>query len=1440
MTEAIASTRQRTGWVRALVGSFAAILLGLGGVVATGVPAQAATASVSISPSTATAESNVPVTFTLSVTCNGPGTCNGLQASFPAAAVTGNAGNTDLSSWIGASSCAGVTRSVSGGQVIFTYPTLSPGTQACNFPVRAPEYTTLNGAQATLTPTVSGPVPTATGAPATLTLTAGHNASMGAGAPNRVLPGAEVVYSVSFVCGGNREYTGDIGLSALHFEAVLPANFVYSGFTPRNALPGTFTSPTVGASGGTLVYDDPTGASCGNPPLTVDNSIVVTIRGTLTGGAGTQGCISASSSFTYIDRSTPDTAAPATSPCTTVVELDTQITKTVGTRTLGNAGQYTSGGNVYPYTFPGDWDQSAASVYYDIRVSTVPTSTASGLSYLINDPLPCLDNVSGNAYVSNAVGVPCANPAFLPTRVTVTGFAPTAADALRLLRADGTTTTVPFAAGGWAMPTTGSPVSEIEFPAFAGEGSNTAGVIAFRVTGSAASTAVPGRLMRNTSTSQPYLSGTSDTLGNPETSSSTVHIVDQGATAGDVGRTIIQPSLAAAMTGTCTANIGLRNGTTRNNYLEITKAPSEAIYIDYLAPAGATVTSSTTITAQIVGASNGRTYSTGAMAATQVPNYNGTNRTLYRWVVPAGVVLVPGLYQITFFNLTLDLGAGCSGTYQNDVTIGYGEPIHQCIFNNYVSASAQDAPLYPTANTQLRANASPVDADNYCGYSAPLNLAAINPGFGITKTVQGSLDASPVPGGTTGTVGASGGEATYAVTFTNSGQSNLTDPVIYDILPRLGDTDATSTGPRNSQYAVRLLLIGTMTAGVTVEYSTASNPCRPEVLPPGLNPGCVDDWSSTAPAPLSSATALRFIYPGTLFVAGGGISSFSVSFDVSTPAIADGAIAWNSVGANADAGGSSVGAAESTLVGLEADGQPTIVKAAGSPTYDAVGGTMDFTYTVTNESGVPVADVSVADQFLDAASGSTPGSISCTLLSGPAGACAGTTTDLQPGQTAVFVMSYTIRQADLDHGQIVDRATVTAEPARGAPLSNTSNLVTVTAVQSPALSLAKSVTPTVVDDAGDAVAYSFLLTNTGNVTLASLSVSELVFGGSGGVPLATCPAGPLAPTASVTCTAGYTFTQDDMDAGSVTNTAVAAAEFDGSGVLSASSSATVTATQTPSLDLVKTADVASLGAAGQAVTYSFLVTNDGNVTIDGIDVQDFLFSGTGTPSAITCPGSELGPADDMTCTMDYVATQADIDSGSLDNSARVIGDDPGGVTVPTPPTSDISIPVLFAPALSIVKTADVNHVSRPGAVIHYEFRVINNGNTTLSGLRVDETSFSGAGTLSAIACPVSVLAPTAQATCTADYTVVAGDARAARLSNSARAVASYSAAGAPVAVTSVTSTAVVAVDPGTRGLAMTGSNEPTWAAGLAGSAVLLGGLLTLLSWRRRVTYTHQR
>ena len=87
--------------------------------------------------------------------------------------------------------------------------------------------------------------------------------------------------------------------------------------------------------------------------------------------------------------------------------------------------------------------------------------------------------------------------------------------------------------------------------------------------------------------------------------------------------------------------------------------------------------------------------------------------------------------------------------------------------------------------------------------------------------------------------------------------------------------------------------------------------------------------------------------------------------------------------------------------------------------------------------------------------------------------------------------------------------------------------------QKPALTLEKTATPTTYDTVGDIIGYSYLVTNTGNVTLAGpLTVAD-------DNATVTCPAGGLTPLASMTCTASHTITQGNLDGGSVKNTATA-------------------------------------------------------------------------------------------------------------------------------------------------------------------------------------------------------------------------------------------------------------------------------------------------------------
>ncbi len=289
----------------------------------------------------------------------------------------------------------------------------------------------------------------------------------------------------------------------------------------------------------------------------------------------------------------------------------------------------------------------------------------------------------------------------------------------------------------------------------------------------------------------------------------------------------------------------------------------------------------------------------------------------------------------------------------------------------------------------------------------------------------------------------------------------------------------------------------------------------------------------------------------------------------------------------------------------------TVVKSAdpSDSGHFTVGQVITYSFVVTNTGNVTLTDVTVDE-------GAFTGSGSLSPVTCPAGAAS-----LAPGAQVTCTATYTVTQADVDAGSITNTATATGTPPSGPPPTSPPSTVTIPAPQNPALTLAKSATPTTVAAAGDTVTYHFLVTNTGNVTLAPVTVTEGAFTGTGTLSPVTCPAGAtsLAPGASVTCTATYTLTQADVDAGSVTNTATATGTPPaGPPVTSPPSTTTVTVPPAPALTVVKSANPATVGAAGDVVTYSFLVTNTGNVTLTDAHPTDTGFTGTGTLSAITC------------------------------------------------------------------------------------------------------------------------------------------------------------------------------------------------------------------------------
>jgi len=267
----------------------------------------------------------------------------------------------------------------------------------------------------------------------------------------------------------------------------------------------------------------------------------------------------------------------------------------------------------------------------------------------------------------------------------------------------------------------------------------------------------------------------------------------------------------------------------------------------------------------------------------------------------------------------------------------------------------------------------------------------------------------------------------------------------------------------------------------------------------------------------------------------------------------------------------------------------------------------------------------------------------------------------------------------LNNGSVTNKATASADGTD----SNQAQ-ATVTANQNPALLLAKSADPTTYDAVGQVISYTFVVTNTGNISLVGpVSVADDQAGDESCPDVSTVGNNDanLDPGETISCTASYSITQADLNSGSVTNLATASAD----GTDSNQAQATVTAIQRPALLLAKSADPGSYDAVGEVITYTFTVTNTGNVSLVGpVVISDDLAADEICPAVSTVGNLDglLDPGETISCTASYSITQADLNNGSVTNKASANADGTDSNQAEATVTANQN------PALLLTKSAD--------------------------------------------------------------------------------------------------------------------------------------------------------
>jgi uncharacterized repeat protein (TIGR01451 family) len=427
-----------------------------------------------------------------------------------------------------------------------------------------------------------------------------------------------------------------------------------------------------------------------------------------------------------------------------------------------------------------------------------------------------------------------------------------------------------------------------------------------------------------------------------------------------------------------------------------------------------------------------------------------------------------------------------------------------------------------------------------------------------------------------------------------------------------------------------------------------------------------------------------------------------------------------------------------------------------------IGSVVTFTYIVTNTGEVSLTNLSLYDNKLGVI---------------PSSACSLSATDILPmGASATCVMTSTAVSGQYSNTAVITMTRIPVNPLISSPPLTRTDIANYygsnASVSLIKLTNGKGGMPEDADNmpgpyigAGLGVTWTYLVTNTGAITLVNLSLVDDVIGA------VTCPVTTLAPYAGTVC-----YATGVAIVGQYTNTGVVSATTPpGSGI-----NMVVTSTNPshyygikPELTVIKLTNgqearsgTGPIVLPGSAVTWTYRVTNTGNVTMTNIALTDDKVG------AISCPLNVLSIGAGMTCTATGTAI-----AGQYINQVTVTGTNPitnGGNITPTVVKTDTSRYIGADPRIVIVKLTNGQDVSAPtgpvvaiGSPVTWTYRITNTGTVTLTNIVLSD---SREGNINPSLCAPSLsglqLSPGASITCN-----LVGTAQTGQYSNTATVTA---------------------------------------------------------------------
>jgi len=431
------------------------------------------------------------------------------------------------------------------------------------------------------------------------------------------------------------------------------------------------------------------------------------------------------------------------------------------------------------------------------------------------------------------------------------------------------------------------------------------------------------------------------------------------------------------------------------------------------------------------------------------------------------------------------------------------------------------------------------------------------------------------------------------------------------------------------------------------------------------------------------------------------------------------------------------------------------------------GDTLKYTITVLNIGNVPTKKVEITDTF----SGGE-GPISNLVYPSDVTYSGGKFTDNEIPAGGAVVITYEYLVVSDDAGEVIRNTAVAELEDHGHDHTDS----TETTVEKKEVKIVKSVDDSTADIT-QTLNYTIAVTNTGNVVLHNVEVTDTMTGATG--KIAFNPVSNITYDGVDTFTIGtigvgstvnihYTYTVPETDAGKTIHNA-AVAEGLGGG----DEEDVVVEPEDKKVSITKTASCGVHAAQiNEIVVYSIAVTNEGNVTLTNVKIADTMTDGRSI-STVALPGdvtydsatrtftvASIAPG--KTAIFTYAYTIKEADAGKkIDNTVTVVDfgvSAAASIVVVDPDTS-----------MDILKKANKSNVEIGGEV-KYTITVTNVGNVTAHNIAVKDimddasgkVSFTDTANVTYSASDkrfvIKTLAPTATETITYTYTTAEEDA----------------------------------------------------------------------------------